>query len=358
MKRIIILLHRYLGLAAALFAIVLGCSGSLLVFRQELQPTIPAQTLPAQSSPANYQAGYDTIRALHPRGEVTLRLADSRQDAIEARIRMPGHEDNTLWLDPVSGKILPVANSTTDGWRWLHSLHERLLLSEGKTWVGGVGVVILLVLLSGIIHWWPKNWAKAWRVRSDKGLAILIGDLHRCAGAAMLLLLLLSTLSGLVLAFNQPIRNWLTPAGHGKAGKQRLIKADVPRLPLDRLVSVAQRQLPQGRLTSISISAQPAKPVTLRLRLPGELHPNGSTLLSLDPYHATVLKLEKTEETTPWRRISSWALVLHDGSIGGLTQRILMCASGLLLMLLGISGVYQWLARRNKRLGLAKAAST
>lgn len=357
MKRIIILLHRYLGLGAALFAVILGCSGSLLVFRQELQPAIPAQTLPTLTTPLDYQAGYDTVRARHPQGEITLRPAASEQEAIEARIRMPGHTDETLWLDPVSGHVLPVAASTMDGWPWLHALHERLLLAEGKTWVGVVGICILLMLLSGIIYWWPKNWSKAWRVRRDKGLAVLIGDLHRSAGAAMLLLLLLATLSGLVLAFNQPIRNWLTPPSHGKAAKQRLIKADAPRLPLDTLVRVARQLLPQGRLTSISISAQPDKPVTFRLRLPEELHPNGSTLLSLDPYHATLLKLEKTEQTKPWRRITSWALVLHDGSIGGLAHRILMCASGVLLMLLGLSGVYQWLARRNKQRRQAKAAA-
>jgi uncharacterized iron-regulated membrane protein len=215
--------------------------------------------------------------------------------------------------------------------------------------VGVAGLLITLVLASGIIHWWPKNWSKAWRVRRDKGLAILVADLHRTCGAAILLLLLLSTLTGMVLAFNQPLRNWLTPTKHGRSGPDKSIQASGERLPLDVLVRLVRTRLPEGRISSINISARSDKAVEMRLKIPGEMHPNGSTLVLIDPYRGKLLHIEQTETSSPWRRISSWALVLHDGSFAGNTQRTVTAVGGLLLALLGGSGVYQWLARRRRQ---------
>ncbi|BBF85736.1 uncharacterized iron-regulated membrane protein, iron-uptake factor PiuB [Aquitalea magnusonii] len=349
MKRFIILLHRYLGLGAALLAITLGLSGSLLVFRAELQSEISPDSLPNLATPVSYQAAYAMARLHYPHADISLRLPEHSQNSIQARVRSKGQPDITLWLDPVSGRILQQQDSNAQGWGWLHELHARLLLPEGKIWVGWAGVLITLVLLSGIIHWWPKNWSKAWRVRRDKGVAILVSDLHRTAGAAMLLLLLLSTLSGLVLAFNQPLRDWLTPAKQGKPGKHATIQPTGQRLPLDTLAHLARQRLPQGRLTSINISARPDKPVEMRLKLPDEQHPNGSTLVQADPYQGKLLRIDRTEASNPWRRVSSWAQVLHDGSFAGNVQRVATALTGLLLMLLGGSGVYQWLARRRKQ---------
>ncbi|WP_287881494.1 PepSY-associated TM helix domain-containing protein [Aquitalea sp.] len=355
MKRFIILLHRYLGLGAALLAITLGISGSLLVFRAELQSEISPDSRPTLATPVSYQAAYAMARLHYPHADISLRLPENSRDSIQARVRSKGQPDITLWLDPVSGRILQQQDSNAQGWGWLHELHARLLLPEGKIWVGCAGVLIILVLLSGITHWWPKNWSKAWRVRRDKGVAILVSDLHRTAGAAMLLLLLLSTLSGLVLAFNQPLRDWLTPAKQGKPGKHATIQPTGQRLPLDVLVQLVRTRLPEGRITGINISARSDKPVEIRLKMPGEMHPNGSTLVQTDPYQGKQLRIEKTETSNPWRRVSSWALVLHDGSFAGTAQRVATALTGLLLMLLGGSGVYQWLARRRKQAAVRTA---
>ena len=348
-KRIVILLHRYLGLLAALFALLLGLSGSLLAVQQLLQgETYPAPVASHAPSP-HYQVVLASLRASYPQADFTLRLPQNPADAIEVRVRQRQQPDQLLWLDPQFGRPLATPEGRGTGWRWLHEVHARLLLEDGKTWVGVAGIAILLVLLSGIIHWWPKDWRKAWRLRRDKGLAVWLGDLHRMLGASMLLLLLLSTLSGLVLAFNQPIRQWLSPAKHGQPRTGKHITPAGPQLALDELVARGNARLPQGRLSSISISARANQPVELRKRLDDELHPNGSTLIRLDPYRGTVLSVERTEQTQAWRKIGSWAQALHTGSLGGAWHQLLMAVSGVVLMILGGSGLFQWQARRRKQ---------
>jgi uncharacterized iron-regulated membrane protein len=61
------------------------------------------------------------------------------------------------------------------------------------------------------------------------------------------------------------------------------------------------------------------------------------------------LRIEHTETSNPWRRISSWALVLHDGSFAGNTQRVITAVSGLLLTLLGARAFTSgWHAAENR----------
>jgi uncharacterized iron-regulated membrane protein len=59
--------------------------------------------------------------------------------------------------------------------------------------------------------------------------------------------------------------------------------------------------------------------------------------------------VERTEQTQAWRKIGSWALALHTGSLGGVWHQLLMAASGVVLMILGGSGLLQWQARRRKQ---------
>jgi uncharacterized iron-regulated membrane protein len=159
-KRIVILLHRYLGLLAALFALLLGLSGSLLAVQQLLQGESDTAPVASHAASPHYQAVLASLRASYPQADFTLRLPQNPAAAIEVRIRQRQQPDQMVWLDPQHGQPLATPEGRGTGWRWLHELHARLLLEDGKTWVGVAGIAILLVLLSGIIHWWPRTGAK------------------------------------------------------------------------------------------------------------------------------------------------------------------------------------------------------
>jgi uncharacterized iron-regulated membrane protein len=67
-KRIVILLHRYLGLLAALFALLLGLSGSLLAVQQLLQGESDTAPVASHAASPHYQAVLASLRASYPQG--------------------------------------------------------------------------------------------------------------------------------------------------------------------------------------------------------------------------------------------------------------------------------------------------
>jgi uncharacterized iron-regulated membrane protein len=88
----------------------------------------------------------------------------------------------------------------------------------------------------------------------------------------------------------------------------------------------------------------------MRLKMPGEMHPNGSTLVLTDPYQGKLLRINGTRKPAIRGGASgSWALVLHDGSFAGNTQRVITAVSGLLLTLLGARAFTSgWHAAENR----------
>jgi uncharacterized iron-regulated membrane protein len=215
-KRIVILLHRYLGLLAALFALLLGLSGSLLAVQQLLQGESDSAPVASHAASPHYQAVLASLRASYPQADFTLRLPQNPAAAIEVRIRQRQQPDQMVWLDPQHG----ATGHARRPWHRLALAARTACPPAAGRWqdLGGRGRYCHPAGAAQRHHSLvAKDWRKAWRLRRDKGVVVWLGDLHRMLGASLLLLLLLSTLSGLVLAFNQPIRQWLSPAKHGQA---------------------------------------------------------------------------------------------------------------------------------------------
>jgi uncharacterized iron-regulated membrane protein len=349
MKRGIILLHRYLGLACALGVLILGLSGSLLVFKKELA-TVSGERPAAVSGPfVGYQALYQAAAARHPGGNINLRFGEAPGEPVQARIRGAG-EERLLWLNPVTADVVSDRARDEGFFDWLLQLHETLLMDDaGETLVGAIGIALLLMAVSGLIYWWPKDWTRAWRVRTDKGIRILVGDLHRVTGAALSAVLLISALTGVLLVFSKPVNGWINALYGAKPSKSAKVEPGEARLPLDRLVANGNAALPGGRLVDIRVDAKADKPVVLRKRLPGEIQPNGRSMVEVDPYRSTVLKVRPVEQAEPGIRLTTWVFAFHVGSVGGLLHRTLLSLTGLVLALLGVSGVYQWAAREWKQ---------
>lgn len=347
MKRYQLLLHRYLGLACAVFLLLVGLSGSALVFKKEIETATGLRPALAATQ-APYQAFADTVLARYPNASFSLRFG-AAGEAVQARVRLDD-ESRRLWLDGGSARI--VSDTTQHGglFNWLFALHDTLLLGEnGNTAVGVLGLLLLLLTVSGVVYWWPRDWQRAFVLRRDKGLRVLVTDLHRLAGMLLCVPLAISALTGAMLVFNKPIKGWLNGWYGGTPSKVKVAMATTPRLPLDELVRAANLALPGGEVTDIQLEQKKDKPLVVRKRLLGEIHPYGRSLVDIDPYRGTVLRAMPVDVAEPAIRLQTWVYPFHIGSAGGVAHRILQLLAGLGVAALGGSGVYQWLARRHKQ---------
>jgi uncharacterized iron-regulated membrane protein len=344
MKRLFLCIHRWLGLSSALFLLLIGLSGSLLVFRPELQSiSLPS---PATSQVISYQRLAEAVSVRYPTSRFNLRFVEQPRGVVLARVHTSGGERH-LWLDASQAVVLSDEAADQGTFNWLFDLHQRLLLGEVGEWLsGGSGLLLALGCLSGLISWWPKRWRRIQLWRPGLGLRARVIILHRQIGACLALLLLISGLSGSLLVFSKPVHAWVNSwFGVRPETPHQVMGQGLTRLPLDLLVARAQQALPGGRLVDIRIDPRPDRPVLIRKRLAGEVHPNGRSMIELDTYRGTVLRAVAYPQATPAMKLNAWVYAWHIGAFGGLLHRAILLFCGVGLAFLCLTGVWQWLHR-------------
>jgi len=101
--------------------------------------------------------------------------------------------DGLVYFNPYTG-----ARGKTEGWvNTLFELHSELLASEdGKRIVAFDGLIMLAMLLTGYVLWWPLRWKGAFKIKLDTGTLRALLDLHRFGGAVLGLWVLACVASG------------------------------------------------------------------------------------------------------------------------------------------------------------------
>jgi uncharacterized iron-regulated membrane protein len=91
---------------------------------------------------------------------------------------------------------------------WTAELHDELLFGERGKRVNGVGGGLLAVIaLTGLVIWWPgvMGWKRALSFRWKTRWSVFNFDLHSALGFWFFALILLWGLSGVYLAFPEPV---------------------------------------------------------------------------------------------------------------------------------------------------------
>ena len=168
--------------------LIIGLSGSVLVFRQEIESLMmPEQVLAAE--PSARRLDLDTLIA---RVEEQLDSYEpvgwrpSRSSARNDQVFVTPHaggEPKTLWIDPVVGEIRgsPV-NSSETLTGWLLELHCTLFGGHVGILIAGVLATLLCLLgISGV--WMYRNfWRSLFPLRWKLSGRIFFSDLHKMVG--------------------------------------------------------------------------------------------------------------------------------------------------------------------------------
>src|SRR5256885_45644 len=167
MRRVVLLAHRYVGLALVPFLIVLGLTGSIITFNVELEARLAYIVLrPGQA-----------IARMKPRSNTSGKTSPIDFDQI--------------FLDPFTGAELGRRREGDlfQGWinlmPFIYRLHREL--AAGRTGVlilGGAALVwtldcfaaLYLSLPLTVVRFW-RRWSRSWRVRKSKNSFRLNFDL-------------------------------------------------------------------------------------------------------------------------------------------------------------------------------------
>lgn len=349
--------HRWLGIAVGLPFVLLGLTGSVLVFYIELDqwlnPVIRPER-PSSGSAVSWAQVVARLQAL-PGGQlrgwrVEVPLTDTRPIMARQLRDLPDRRfsPRMVTLDP---QTLAVTSDRLWGEfaaTFIYDLHYSLAMGPlGQQVVGWIGWVSLLLLLAGFALWWPsgRRWPRALRPSLRLRRHVFWYDLHTKAGAYVGLFVAALAFTGAVLALPQVVAPVLAIVSSPQKLPTPMARATVRdrMIDADRAVAIASEVFPQARLRWIETPHGPDGVYRIRLHTPGEPSLRfPRTYVWIDPWSGEVLAQHSPAQHTGADTFLAWQHPLHNGEAFGLPGRILVCCLGLMPLLWLLSGLVRW----------------
>jgi len=345
-------LHVWAGVAFGLYALLIGATGAVLMFRPELQ----AWAYPDVFTPlgaGDRIAGADTVLAAvatrYPRGEISgLDFPSARRGTFLAYV-VEGGRFRTVYAHPSSARVMGEVPS--DGWiQRLQQLHFDLLAGSTGEAVSRAGAWGLLVLaLTGPIIWWPgrAQWARGFLVARRAGWKRALWELHRATGVWLFPLLLMWAATG--IHFTTPgLARRIVGAVAPLASPAPVVRVDAgrgrERLPLSRLIAQAEARWPGAELARVLLATRPeaAAAVTVARDRHGDWDSSDEVTLWFDPSSGQLLRTDLASSAPGGDVAIRWLGLLHVGLFGGWAVKILWASGGLALTLLFATGYVMW----------------
>lgn len=355
-------LHLALGLTVGLLFVVLGLSGSLLVFYREIDAALNPEVQVAEGvRPPSWEAVDAALRRAHPDRAGSWRIEVPEDGGvITARYMNPvetagqGFGPLLSWVDPRGPTVVRSELWGRFAMTWLYDLHFRLLAGDaGMRLLGAFGILILLLIGGGVWIWWPRpgHARAALTLKRHASPQRRVFDLHNLSGVYGLVPLLLLAATGTLLCLPEQVKPALSAVSPlFKAPVLRSTPDGRPRLTPDRAAAIARARFHHAALKWIETPDGPSGVYRLTLRQPGEPGVRfPRTSVWVDQYDGRVLAVRDGLRDSGGDRLLNWLHPLHSGEAGGMLGRCLACLAGLLPLGLAATGVLRWWHRARAR---------
>jgi uncharacterized iron-regulated membrane protein len=354
-------LHRYFGLCMGLIMILIGVTGSLLVFHVEVEDWLTIQrygiTMP-QGQLLTLDRIVEVAKTTYPSWtfEEIVFPKDEHYPMIlgftapDADPNLYEHGFHQVFINPYTGKIMGELATRYTFYRFILNLHYRLFLPGewlGRVTTGIAALLLLAIAVTGTILW--PGWRKlstGFKIKWNSHIKRRNFDLHKVIGIFAAVFLALTGITGAYLSFYyqiEPVIGMLAaspPAVNSQIAALPAQLSGQQFLPLETLLQIAQSALPTMKPQELYITQDE----------PLEVYGNAEELIRLNPYTGEILSVTDGTQSTEYSvsdRIHDLLIApFHFGTFGGLPTRILYVLIGLAPLFLFITGFLMWRYRR------------
>jgi len=397
MRTLLVTLHRWFGLAAALFLFIAGATGAVISWDHELDEWLNprlyrAQTagrpLPVLDLARAIEAGDPRVRvsfmplAVEPGHTFTASVAP-RVDPATGRLFEPGY--NQVALDPATADVQgrrewgKVSLTRENLLPFLYKLHYSLHMPELRGVALGVwfmGLIAMAWVLDTLVALWIsfprwRAWRRSFAFRWAAGGHKLTFDLHRSGGMWIYALVLMLAVTSVAMNLREEVMrplvslfSELAPSPFASRTPAPPVKPIEPLIPAARALELAQAEAqrrgwtaPAGGLflsTDVGIWGVGFYDVA-NSHGDGGL---GNPWLYVDSRSGALAGADVPGTGSAGDIFLQSMFPLHSGRIIGITGRVLMSITGALVAMLCITGVLIWARKRRARVRSAAARAT
>ncbi|MCF0061237.1 PepSY domain-containing protein [Dyadobacter chenwenxiniae] len=371
MKKLIGKLHLYLGLASGIVVFVVAITGCILAFEHEIKrftqpymfvepPASNAKVLP----PSVLQASAEKMLPGKKANGVLYGIP-TRNAEVGFYNANPEYY-YVVYVNPYTAQVQHVWNEEGDFFHFILHGHYYLWLPPtiGQPVVASATLIFLIMLISGLVLWWPKNksaakqrfsvkWDAAWRRKNY--------DLHNVFGFYVLSIGFLLGFTGLVWGFKWFSQGLYNVTG-GKGSDEYYIPASdstlltgafTPITAVDKVWLALKKEYPVNEGMNISI------PHTKSESIFSFVNFRAGTYYNVDYNYFDQYSLKKIKMTGPYAgryKDADFANTLrrmnydiHVGAILGLPGKIIVFLASLICASLPVTGTIIWWGRRKKQ---------
>jgi uncharacterized iron-regulated membrane protein len=365
LRKAILNIHLVLGLSSGLIVFIVAITGCLYAFKDEIESAL------------------QTYRYVEPQAQTYLSPSEMKKIGLE---KIPGREIHgvaynqpgyaaeiifyeheplfyqSLFVNPYSGDIIHIKDWNRDFFRFILDGHFYLWLPPqiGQTVVASGTLIFVILLITGMILWWPKgyNVRQRFRVKWNASWRRKNFDLHSVLGFYISLVVLVLALTGLVWGFE-----WFRDAVYATAGGEKKLEfleppsvavpatITSPGDPVDEIWYRMKAEYPDAASIEMHYPHDEKSTVYVDIKRDQDTYWRSDyrffdqyTLQEIEPDHVW----GRLDQATAADKLMRMNYDIHVGAILGLPGKILVFTASLIAASLPVTGFLLWIGRRKK----------
>jgi uncharacterized iron-regulated membrane protein len=384
--------HFFAGLLVLPFLLNLAVTGSLYLFKDEINNTVFAARNVVSDSDARVLPSQmiDAALAAQP-GAKALSYREAPDATHSAMITVSSDEGNRLvYVNPHDGKVLGAVKSDEE-FNWvvkkIHSLDYFGVYANRLIEITGGFALVLVV--TGFYLWWPRQQSGGvLSVRGTPSRRVFWRDMHAVTGALAGVMIFFLAATGMPWSgyWGSHANAWLTANGYGYPAAlwdavpasskltHHIVEqpgwivedAPVPQSKMDmaHMDMVHMAAKPIGLDAAVAIARQAGIAPGFEMALPGgetgvytaSVYPDDLSkerTMHIDQYSGQTLVDLSFGQFPAIGRMIEWGINVHQGQEWGMLNQMLMLATCLAIVLMVVSAAIMWWKRRpSGRLGV------
>jgi uncharacterized iron-regulated membrane protein len=351
--------HRWTSLVATAFLLLLCLTGLPLIFHHEIDEALGYAPRPDKPAPLQQRAGVDHIAnaalADHP-GTVLQYVAWDRddRDIIVAYVNraVNGKPDDAVLTGYSAFSARKLGAVGTGPMLIMLKLHTDMFAGlAGKLFLGGMGLLFLVAIISGIVLYWPftRRFHFA-TIRSDASRRTIWLDWHNLIGIVTVVWAIVVGSTGVVNTWAELLLDqWRAETLAGMVAPYAGKPAPTRLASLDLLLARAAVAAPGMEPDFIAFPGTPfTSPHHFAVFMHGDT-PLTSRLLKPILLDGETGEVVSTEELPVYLKALFISQPLHFGDYGGMPLKIIWALLDVATIVVIGSGFYLWIARFARR---------
>lgn len=368
-KKIFFQLHKYLGLVTGIVVFVVAITGCCWAFKEEIESLLDDSVqISLQDQPILTPTQAKTFaKEVFPNQSIHGVLFEHGAQPVEVIFYDAEPEFyQSVFLNPYSGEVIEVKDHMSGFFAFILKGHIRMWLPKeiGEQLVSASVLIFLLIIISGIVVWFPKKrknldqrlkfkWKKTtkWKRKNY--------DLHAITGFYICSLAFVLAFTGSVISYN-----WLKYVVYKSIGGEKEASFIIPdnnsappklvaqEKPIDRLIVKLMKDSPNAVSYELHYPHDEDESIYVELANSEGLYYNNDYRF-FDQH--TLEEIEtpgiygKYKDAKLSDKVLRMNYDIHIGAIGGIAGKILVFIISLLTASLPVTGFLMWYGRNYKK---------